>query len=350
MYGVIPPPPPNGQLLDTRTSMGIHSVARAVNIISGTLAGLPIDVFRADVELEKPNIIRAPDVRMTLAQFEGLLSNNLAVHGNAYVRLHESVTQPGVTASMEILNPEFVRIEMRNGRKVFHYGSVEFADWQVEHVMINVGFDPGTNLVRGFSPIEVNRAELQGMLDLRNFASQWFRHAGIPTGILSTEQELDPETASLMRARWNEISQYGGIQILGNGLKFQGLTLNPEDAQFTAISQKAVTDVARMFGIPANLMLAEVNGTSTTYSNVQDNDRAFVKHTLMPYARAIEDLFTKVLPRGQYAKVNFGGFLRGDTKERYETHKVGIEAGFLTVDEARDLEDRAPLGGTPENT
>jgi hypothetical protein len=52
---------------------------------------------------------------------------------------------------------------------------------------------------------------------------------------------------------------------------------------------------------------------------------------------------SRLLPRTQQAKFNAGGFVRVALKDRYDAHKTGIEAGFLTVNEARDLEDRPPL-------
>lgn len=346
--GVIPPARPVHGLLDTRTAKGISSVYRSIAIISGSLSQLPLDLYRGGDNLELPSLLKKPDVRMTRTEFLALTTGSLATWGNAYWRLHrgaESPTEP--VSTIEVLNPELVRVEWKNGRKVFHYGTTKFADWQVKHLMINPDFEPGSNMVMGYGPIQVNRVELQGILDMQRYISNFFLNNGVPTGVLTTDFELTPEIATAIRNRWYEVDAFGGIQILPNGLKFQAISLNPEQTQYVMAAQKAVTDVARMFGIPANLLLAEVNGTSTTYSNVQDNSRVFIDHTLMTYAKAIEGAFTEVLPRGQEVKFNFGAFLRGSTKERYETHRIGIEAGFLTVNEARELEDRKPLEGGP---
>jgi hypothetical protein len=47
-----------------------------------------------------------------------------------------------------------------------------------------------------------------------------------------------------------------------------------------------------------------------------------------------------LLPEGQYAKFNLDSLLRGDTLSRYQAHKIGIDAGFLTVNEVRLIEDK----------
>jgi hypothetical protein len=43
--------------------------------------------------------------------------------------------------------------------------------------------------------------------------------------------------------------------------------------------------------------------------------------------------------------MNVDALLRPDTKSRYEAHKIALDAGFLTLDEVRELENREPLAG-----
>ena len=66
----------------------------------------------------------------------------------------------------------------------------------------------------------------------------------------------------------------------------------------------------------------------------------------MPWIQRIEQKMTEYLPRGQYAKMNVDALLRPDTKSRYEAHKIALDAGFLTLDEVRELENREPLAET----
>lgn len=344
--GVIPPARPVHGLLDTRTAKGISSVSRAISIISGSLAQLPVDVFRQGESVDLSSLMKRPDPRFSRGAFLALAGNQLASYGNSYWRLHRFDDKDPISPvqRIELLNPEFVAVELKNGRNVYRYGETTFSAWQIHHAMVNPDFDSSTGLVMGFGPIQRNRTELQGILDMQRYISDFFLNNGVPTGVLTTDFELEPEIADAIRNRWYEVDAFGGIQILPQGLKFQAISLNPEQAQYIMAAQKSVTDVARMFGIPSNLILAPAEG-STTYSNVQDNDRTFVKHTLMPYAQALEDGFTEVTPNGQTVKFNFGGFLRGSTKERYDAHKIALDAGFLTIQEVRALEDLPPLTG-----
>jgi phage portal protein BeeE len=70
----------------------------------------------------------------------------------------------------------------------------------------------------------------------------------------------------------------------------------------------------------------------------------FLTFTLRPWLHRLERaISTQLLPRTQAAKFNAGGFVRATLRDRYEAHKLAIEAGFLSVNEVRALEDRPPL-------
>ena len=42
--------------------------------------------------------------------------------------------------------------------------------------------------------------------------------------------------------------------------------------------------------------------------------------------------------------MSYDALLRPDTLTRYQAHKIALDAGFLTIDEVRQLEHREPLG------
>jgi phage portal protein BeeE len=69
----------------------------------------------------------------------------------------------------------------------------------------------------------------------------------------------------------------------------------------------------------------------------------FLTFTLRPWLLRIERAVSGLLPSTQAAKVNAGGFVRATLRDRYEAHRIAIEAGFLTRNEVRELEDRPPL-------
>jgi phage portal protein BeeE len=103
-----------------------------------------------------------------------------------------------------------------------------------------------------------------------------------------------------------------------------------------------VATICRFYGVAPEMMGGETAGHEA-YTSPEMRGTDFLTFTLRPWLLRVERAVSGLLPRAQAAKFNAGGFVRATLRDRYEAHKVGIEAGFLTVNEARELEDRPPL-------
>ena len=93
-----------------------------------------------------------------------------------------------------------------------------------------------------------------------------------------------------------------------------------------------------------------ISGSSLSYGNLEQRSVRRVRVTLLPHIVRLEKAFSSLLVRGQYLKLNVDGILRGDAKSRYEAYKIGLKNGFLTIDEVREMEDRAPIPPSEEPT
>jgi HK97 family phage portal protein len=130
--------------------------------------------------------------------------------------------------------------------------------------------------------------------------------------------------------------------VLDNGAKYKPITIAPEESQFLETTKANVAAVARIYGVPPEMIAGEV-GNSLTYANVEQRSLDFLTYGVTPWLVRLERAISALLPRGQFVKFNAGALLRTTTKARYEAHEIGIRAGFLTVNEARALEDLPPL-------
>ncbi len=133
-----------------------------------------------------------------------------------------------------------------------------------------------------------------------------------------------------------------GPAVMGAGLDYRTLSLKPSEAQWLESQSFGVAGVARLFGLPAKALLVAIDGTSDTYSNVEQEDQATLRTTLMRYLIEQELALTRMLPRTQRARFNVNALLRTDTKTRYEAHEIGLRSGFLTVPEVRAIENLDP--------
>lgn len=129
---------------------------------------------------------------------------------------------------------------------------------------------------------------------------------------------------------------------MGHRGKFDAISINPEESQFLDTMRFNVAQVCRIYGVPPE-MVAAGSGQSQTYANVEFRDLSLLKYSVQPWLGRLERAMNTLVPRGQYAKFNAAAFLRTDLKTRYESYAIGLDKGFLTIDEVRALEDREPL-------
>ncbi len=96
-------------------------------------------------------------------------------------------------------------------------------------------------------------------------------------------------------------------------------------------------------------MIADLE--KATFSNIEHQDLAFVKHSLTPWLvnweqRLRRSLLTAEEKKTMFFKHNLLALLRGDTPSRYEAHAKAITAGIMSPNDVRRSEDmNAYVGG-----
>lgn len=315
----------------------LDSVYRALAILEGSISQLTLDRYSRTLGRPRGSAtsmiqrILPPD-HTTLPGFLGEITQSLAQTGNAWLRVPDG---PG---PVRVLDPSrcSARIDVATGVKTITYDSLPVSDvrqLQLTHV-------PGEPLGQG--PIQAWADGLRGAIDAHQYAAQWTKRGGRPTGILTTDQTLSADMAKEWKTAANAtMTPEGGVAVLGSGLTYKQCYLTPAELQLLDVRKVNVISVARIFGIPARLMLTSGDGDSKTYANMEQESILFVRHTLMPYMREIEAALSELLPDD--VRFNVDGFLRPDTTTRYAAHKVAIEAGFLTINEVRAIEGLNPL-------
>lgn len=328
------------------------SVYRAIDIITSAVAQLPLRVERHGVEVpagEIPDIIKAPSLTFTRSDFLEQIALSLAVTGNAYI-LAKRIA--GKIVELVVLNPHEVlpTQDETSGVITYAYRGRDYSQADIQHLKFMVL--PGS--LKGLGAIQAARAEIQGAINLRDYAAQWFNGSGQPSGILSTDQALTADDAKQIRDTWNNIDPATGkplpaaanpsnIKVTGKGVKYEPIVLNPRDAQFIESRNFNTLEIARLFGIPATLMLTSTEGSSMTYSNVEQDWLGFVRFTLTKYLRKIEEALTVFTPRGQTVRFQISALLRSDTLTRYQAHQIALTSGFMTLNEVRAIESLPPL-------
>lgn len=338
----VPPARPSYSVLTPESALGIGAVQRAVSIISTSVAQMDLEVHRDGAVIPSPALIKTPDVNQSQGAFVQETVTSLALHGNAYWRLYRGSN--GAVLNVEVLDPDTVSITKEKNKKVYYIGTETIPAQNIKH--LKLFRRPGHDF--GYGPVQMNKDELQAALRLRDFVAGWFDKSGIPTGMLTTDMVLNPEEARAFAEAWKDfLRESGGTAVMSQGLRYEALMLKPAEAQFVEVQQEAIKSIARIFGITAMDMLAELGGTSQTYLNLEQSNMTFMQKTLSRYMNEIEDALSDLLPRGQKVRFKEEMLLRMDTKTKVEVQKTQIEAGLRTANELRAEEGLAPLA-TPK--
>lgn len=344
--GIVPPPRSATSGVTTNDALSLASVYRSVSIISTAMKQLGIHTYRDDVKTTSTPIwIRQPDIKQTRETWIESTVNSLALSGNAYWLVDRNPR--GEVVNLQVLNPFNVIIQTDdygNPSSYFYNGTTTYPLDRVQHLaLMRV---PGN--VYGLGPIQAAQKELLNAKDTRDYASAWFTDSGVPSGVLRSDQMLSPDQAAAAKEAWNlTAGAKNGVAVLGNGITYTPMYLNPKDAMFIESQAWNVQQIGRLFGIPANMLMASVDGNSMTYTNMEQEQMAFVRYTLSQYIIEIESNMSALLPRGTVAKMNVESLLRSDTLTRYQAHQIAIAAGWLTIDEVRAIEDLPPTNGAP---
>lgn len=323
------------------SALTLTAVYRAVQIIATPISKMPIDTYRyatgVELKVENPVLVNKPDINSNRRDFMFQTVTSLALEGNAFWL--KNYGSNGQVNNLTLLPASAVTVQYKNDRDisqglVYDYMGKRYTQREMEHLKL---FTKTGNL-RGISPIQACRADLSAALDLRDYAKNWFTSAGVPTGILKTTQSLNAEQADTVTNNWHNKQQNRQIAVLGNGFDYQQVALSPREALFTDIVEQNTVSIARLFGIPARLLLTTVPGGSDTYTNLTDENQIFYRHTLMSYTDAITDALSNCLPRGTRIEFDYQHLFRADVETRYSYYSAGIAAGFLSVEEVREKE------------
>jgi phage portal protein BeeE len=140
--------------------------------------------------------------------------------------------------------------------------------------------------------------------------------------------------------------------IITGGAAYKPTNVPNDQAQFLDSRRMAVEDVARAFNIPPHLL--GLPGTNT-YASVEQNNIAFVTHTLRPIAQKLEGALTALLSQetgleAAFVKFSLDGLLRADINSRTESYARGLQAGYYKINDVRRFEDLEPIDDPSADT
>jgi HK97 family phage portal protein len=333
--------------IDSKNVFQVTAVFSAVSLIADTISTLPLDCFvrqngQRRAFRPKPEWVNQPDIALPRVAFYNSVIVSLLLDGNAFVRVFSN--RAGQVVNLVVLNPRTVTVKRNGqGRLVFDVEGESKPLSQDEMIFIPDVLRPGT--IRGVSRVEALKENFGLALALEKFAATFFGQGTNLNGVIEFPGNLTAEQAENLRNGFD--SKHKGWRrghrtgVLSGGATFKTTQVDPESSQSIEARRLAVEDVARAFNIPANML--NIPGT-TTYASVEQNNLQFITHTLRPIVQKLEDAFSPLLrryPNGEEAfiKWSLDGLARADLSSRMSSYSVGIQAGFMSINDVRRLED-----------
>jgi HK97 family phage portal protein len=267
---------------------------------------------------------------------------HLLVRGNAYIGLFRSGDE---ITQLALIHPDRIRVELR-GELIAYIldGRDVLGPADIVHVKA-MSFDGLT----GLSPVSQCRLTLSLSANLEEHAKRYFENGSRPSGILTMPLGASNDAMSRLAEDWRNrhggVEKAHGIAVIDGDAKFQPVAFSADDSQFLQQRQLSATECARVFGLQPFIIGAS-SGDSLTYSNVTQQNLAFVTHSLRPWLVRIERAITSsvLCPGGTYIEFSLDGLLRADPDQRSAIYARGLdpERGWLRRSEVREFEDLEP--------
>lgn len=335
---------PAGVVVTDQVAMAHSAVWACTSLYSRLISTLPFHAYRETGGISRriatPAVLSQPNPGQRFPHWASQVVESLVLRGNAF-GLVLGRNAAGRPTGVQVLHPDLVqaRYDYRSDEISYRIGGVEVPADAVWRCAINVG--PGSPF--GKSVLEYAAQSVGLGVAAQRYGSEFFGSGGHPTGVLETEQELTGDQAEAIRQRWAAAMQdQRGVAVLGLGFGYRPVQITPTDTEFLNAYKLSVQDVCRFFSIPPEMVGSE-SGASMTYSNVESRALDLLRYAIDPVLVELEAGLTELLPVPQYVQANRDALLRMTTRDRYEAHASALSAGWMSVDEVRELEDLPPL-------
>lgn len=346
-----------GVVVDEDAALRFTAVYAAIKLLAENIASLPKSVkemtgdgFEDADNHPVSRILRvAPNGYMDpfTLWFTGIAS--LLGKGNFYAVIERG--SDGRPKALHPLDPDWVTVSFDNGVKGYKVNSIppsfQFLNGTyLEHEMIHVMLFTRDGLI-GIDPISYNAAAIGRGIAANKFSADFYRRGGQIKGVLEMENSLGDEAYEKFMRHYGAAADNFEVPLLEYGIKYKDVGISPVAAQLLQTETFSIDDIARIFCIPPHL-LAELS--HATFSNIEQQNIFFGEFSLRPICKRIEvQLETKLFSdaeRGRYSiKFDLKGLMRGDAVARANYYTSGINAGWMTPNEARRLEEMKALPG-----
>ncbi len=347
----------SGMRVSADTAMQLSAVFRAVGLVSGHMAMMPLVFYKAGTRKRvKHPLLKLLNVRpnrwQNAFEWREMLQGHLELRGNCYNEI--KANSRGEITELIPLHPDRVKIDLLDNGD-YRYAITEqngttryVARGSIWHVRAL-----SSNGYTGLSVLECARESFGLGLAAQGYGARFFANDAKPSGgwIEFPGTFKDKEARQMFRETLQQAqsgNNRGKITVLDNGMKYHEVGVTNSDAQFLETRKFSISDIARWFGVPPH-KLGDLD--KATFSNIEQQALEYIQDALQPRGARWEfSIVAELLFDDEEIDVRFDyrELLRGDSAARRAYYHGGILDGWMTRNEARDMEGMEPLDGLDE--
>lgn len=326
----------NGDTIKREDALTLPAVSGAVDFISGTIASMPIKLFRyKSGHVEEVDDVRVKllnsDTGDTLDAFQmkkAIVEDYLLGKGGyCYIEREKNTVK-----ALKYIPDEFISI-LRDPNPLNKYYTIfcydrEFYPWDFVKLIRNTKDGAsGVGLTH-----EVSKA-LETAYNTLLYQLALVKSGGNKKGFLKSQRKLGQEEIDLLKQAWANLyaNDESNVVVLNNGLEFQ---------------EASNTSVEMQLNENKKTLQEEINNIFHIY---EDYNKTF-KTAIYPIIKAFETALNRDLllekEKGKYFfEFDVKEILKASIKERYEAYEIAKRTGWITINEIRKEENRNNIEG-----
>lgn len=339
------------------TALALSAVWACTTVITNSVASLPLLMERKnknggwDLETEHPLarlFSNKPNRWQTTQEFLETTVYQLVLLGNSYSA--KQVDSKGNVIQLIPLMTQQMQVNLTDSGEVqFKYQSDDALKiYTHKNCWHNKLFGNG---IIGLNPLSYARNSIGIGQAAEDATTKIYKNGGKPSGLLMIDKVISKEQRAKVKENFAEIASGNDdrLFVLEAGMKYEQVSLSPQDIELLASRRFQIEDIARFFGVPS-VLINDMNAATAWGSGIAEIMEGWYKIGLRPYLRRLESsMATWLLKPEEVGKYRF----RFDVQallELTEADKVkamgdAVQKGIRTPNEARRRLGEEPKAG-----
>lgn len=354
-------PSKTGVVVNEQTAMRFTTVYACIQVLSQTLASMPIILYRdrrvgdkssgKDRAVDHPlyDILKtAPNNEIPSMYLKETMMGHVCSSGNCYAQIQRN--RRGEVISLNLLPWTMTDVIRNPTTHELEYWTndrgkpVKLNPADVLHIP-GLGFDG----IRGYSPIRMAMEAIGLGMAAEEFGASFFSNGANAGGVVEYEGKMSNDAKEQFRKSFMEkyagLGKSNSVIFLENGSKYTKVAIPNNDAQFLETRRFQKEEIASIYRVPLHLIQDLERSTN---NNIEHQSLEFVIYTMLPWLTRWEQfinfkcLTKKEREQGYFAEFLINALLRGDTVARAEMLHKMRQDGVINADEWRELENMNP--------